>query len=116
MSRTRLIFVAIVVVYVAIVCGVIAHWNLNPRSSFPKYLLYKASEISKSRAQQEGYFVLENPDDYVLEAINNLGEEVWVDQTETTFLEQAAEHGYLHNIEYEGKYYHIGVICADPKI
>ena len=117
MSRTRLIFVAIVVVYVAILCGVIAYWVLNPRSPSPKYgTFFVATEIPESQAQQEGYFTLENPDAYILEALNNPGAEVWVDPTETTFLNQAAEHGDLYNVEYEGKYYRIDVIDKDPPL
>ena len=113
MSRKRLICVAIIVAYVAILCGVIAHWNL--RFTEPVYMFFEATEISESLAKQEGYFTIENPDAYIRKAIKNLGTAVSVDQTKTTFLEQAAEHGDLHNIEYEGKYYHIGIICADPK-
>lgn len=114
MSRTKLIFIAIVMVYVAILCGVIAHWN--SRSPSPKYgMFFKATQISQSQAQQEGYFTLENPDAYVLKAIKS-GAMVWVNPTETTFLNQAGEHGDLYNIEHEGKYYHISIGHADPPL
>ena len=113
MSRTKLIIIATAIVATVIIVAV----SFSLFSNQKLYgLFYTATEISESQAQEQGYFTIENPDAYILEAINNLGAEVWVNQTETTFLNQVNEHGDLFNIEYEGKYYRIDVIYKDPPL
>jgi len=73
---------------------------------------FVAEEIDKP----DEYWVLTDPDKWVLEAIENPSKGVLCigeDMTKQTFTRQAAEHGGIHNVEYQGKYYHISVLFVD---
>jgi len=69
---------------------------------------FYAEEIEKP----DDYWILTNPDKWTLEAIENPETTVFCygsDVAKVTFWKQASQHGGSHNVEYQGKYYHITV-------
>ena len=74
-----------------------------------------ATMIVKELSEKpEAYFVLENPDSYVLEAISNLGKPVYLNFFNKTQIDEMIEANGTSNIEYNGRYYGVGLLFSDP--
>lgn len=74
-----------------------------------------ATMIVKELSEKpEAYFVLENPDSYVLEAISNLEKPVYLNFFNKTQIDEMIEAKGTSNIEYNGCYYSVGLLFSDP--
>ncbi len=60
------------------------------------------------------FFVLENPDSYILEAISNLEEPVYLHYFNNTQIDEMITAKGTNNIEYNNHYYHVGLFYSDP--
>ena len=72
---------------------------------------YEVEEIDHSDVA----WTLEDPDEYILAAIQNEGLSVRARRNETNFIDQVREHGDVWEIAYNGSYYY--VVClgsCDP--
>jgi len=69
----------------------------------------------KLNDKPENYFVLNNPDDYILQAITNGHSSVFKSLDPTKFDELHDEHGQrgFINIEYHSNYYKVGLVAVD---
>jgi hypothetical protein len=70
--------------------------------------------VEELSGKPEVYFVLENPDSYVLEAISNLEKPVYLNFFNKTQIDEMIEANGTSNIEYDGHYYSIGLLYSDP--
>lgn len=77
-----------------------------PSKYYPQYYI-RAENLT---VKPENYFILPNPDQYVLKAIN--GERVVISQTETQIYDLERQHN-TSNVEYNGSYYTIGIAFVD---
>ena len=67
-------------------------------------------EISE---EPQSYFLLENPDPYVLEAILNPEKPVYINFFNKTQIDELVESYDTSNIEYDGQYYSIDLAYVD---
>jgi hypothetical protein len=70
--------------------------------------------VEELSEKPEVYFVLENPDSYVLEAISNLKQPVYLNFFNKTQIDEMIEANGTNNIEYNNHYYSVGLLFADP--
>ena len=74
----------------------------------PSYVIY-ASKLSEKPSY---YFVLENPDGYVLEAMSNQNY-VYIGSPQDTQLDELISAHETSNLEYNGTYYSVGCLFED---
>jgi len=67
-------------------------------------------EISE---EPQSYFLLENPDPYVLEAILNPEKPVYINFFNKTQIDELVESYDTSNIEYDGQYYSVDLAYVD---
>src|SRR4030067_1128000 len=72
-----------------------------------------ALEAYRLTDKPDKYFLLENPDSYVLESISNPQTLVFVNPDNTQIDGMIQTYG-TNNIEYNGNYYEIQTLYADP--
>ncbi len=60
------------------------------------------------------FFVLENPDSYILEAISNLEEPVYLHYFNNTQIDEMITANGTNNIEYNDHYYNVALLYSDP--
>ena len=77
-----------------------------PSNYYPQYYV-RAESLT---VEPEKYFILTNPDQYVLRAIN--GEDVVVRQIDTQILDLERQYG-TSNVVYNGSYYAIWIAFVD---
>ncbi len=62
----------------------------------------------------EDFFVLDNPDPYVLKALTNLGSPVNVNSHQNTSIRQMVDAYNTRNLQFNGSYYGLSFLYADP--
>jgi len=103
------VFVLLLLFATAIFVGYVVH--VRSQSEIPVGgLFYKATLLEETPNE---YWDLTDPDIWILEAINNPGQLIEVNQTATTFLEN-----YLgpSNIRYDNKYYFVTATYSEEEI
>ena len=105
MTRTRIVLILLVIVAVLSAIVLIA----IPAIYHPTYT------ISAERLGQkpDTYFHLENPDNYVSQAISNPQESVIMDSLEDTQIDEMIEEHNTSNVQVNDIYYKIGIVFED---
>jgi len=111
-SRRRvLILIVLVAVAVAAIPATLIYAKLISGEPNESGLYFKAIRLHK---KPDNYWNLTDPDEFVLEAIQNPGDWVRANETTETYTRQIFEHNRSDNVCYEGAYYHIEAIDVDP--
>jgi len=103
------VFVLLLLLLTAIFVGYVTHVR-SQSEEFVGGLFYEATLLEDPPS---AYWNLTNPDIWILEAINNPGKSVRVDQEATTFL---ADYPGPSNIRYNDKYYHVTALFVDEEV
>ena len=105
LSRTDLALVFLALLLVISVYAQI-EW---PSIFHPVYDLY----ATKLDEKPQKYFVLDNPDPYVLEAVLNPGRYVSINSPDDTLIDEN-EHTYgTNNVEFNNSYYEVNLLHGD---
>ena len=104
--RNNLVLTCFSVILILSLFGIIVAMFIN---------LYNSRETSflvatKLEQKPDRYFLLENPDNYVLQAIN---ENKPVSFGTSKIFELISMHN-TPNVEYENEYYNVGILMVDP--
>lgn len=105
-SKINIALIFFVTILLLSVFAQLSFLSSIPSKYYPEYYL-SAENLT---VEPEEYFILSNPDQYVLKAIN--GENVIVRQTDTEICNLERQYG-TSNVEYSGSYYAIQIAFVD---
>ena len=105
-SKANLALIFFIAIFLLSFYAQIAYQADMQSNYFPTYYV-RADGLT---VKPEKYFILSNPDQYVLRAIN--GESVFVRQTDTQIYDLERQHD-TSNVEYNGSYYAIWIAFVD---
>jgi hypothetical protein len=104
LSKTNLALVFFTLVLVLSVCGLVEMQSIY----HPSYAVY----ADKLGEKPSNYFVLENPDRYIIEAISSQSY-VYIGSPEDTQIDELITAHGISNVEYNSTYYQVGFLFGD---
>ena len=106
LSKANIALIFFIAILLLSVYAQIAYQSDMQSNYYPEYYV-RADSLT---VKPEKYFILSNPDQYVLRAIN--GESVFVRQIDTQIYDLERQHD-TSNVEYNGSYYAIWIAFVD---